>query len=314
MAPTGSAEDPAPRFHIGNPGRAFTAVAPLAMPHIPVDGLVIAGDPGPPDTALDGGRLGGWELRAASVRGLAHRYDGRPRQDAYAFCVSTDGEWIVAAVADGVSSGALSHRASALVAHHGCRILAKQLGTVHPDGIDWYAALADVSKAVLALGRRTPDFELLNDEDIARAMSTTVVFAVVKTVPDEDSSAYLCWWGDSSAWSLDPEGRWDCLSEVKNDDPDAVPTNATRALPFLPEDSDDIPARTVGIDAGRTLFLITDGIGDALGNGDGEVGSILSGLWRSPPDLLQFAAHAGFGRQGFDDDRTVLGLWRRDRP
>jgi hypothetical protein len=57
------------------------------------------------------------------------------------------------------------------------------------------------------------------------------------------------------------------------------------------------------------LVLMTDGVGDALGDGTGPVGDFLAERWRVPPTNLEFAAHVDFQRNTFDDDRTVVALW-----
>jgi hypothetical protein len=62
---------------------------------------------------------------------------------------------------------------------------------------------------------------------------------------------------------------------------------------------------------GDVLTVITDGIGDPLGSGQGVVGRFLAEMWREPPDLLAFAQHAAFYRKSFADDRTAVVIWPR---
>src|ERR1700674_4672078 len=59
-------------FVVGDPGQASYLI-PRLLSH-PV---------GRPDTAIDGGTVGELEIRAASVRGLSHRYYGITRPDDY---------------------------------------------------------------------------------------------------------------------------------------------------------------------------------------------------------------------------------------
>jgi hypothetical protein len=49
--------------------------------------------------------------------------------------------------------------------------------------------------------------------------------------------------------------------------------------------------------------LRTDGAWSA------EVRDTLASWWRSPPDVLTFAAQVGFARKSHIDDRTVVGIW-----
>jgi hypothetical protein len=73
------------RIIVGDPGREFYDVEPELM--------IEEGDT--PDTAIDGGSLGPFQVRAASVRGIAHRRNGHPRQDAYGLCADRkDNGWL----------------------------------------------------------------------------------------------------------------------------------------------------------------------------------------------------------------------------
>ncbi|WP_068425013.1 hypothetical protein [Piscicoccus intestinalis] len=60
---------------------------------------------------------------------------------------------------------------------------------------------------------------------------------------------------------------------------------------------------------GAALVLMTDGVGDPLGSGAGEVGTTLAQLWSRPPHPVEFAAQVAFGRKTFDDDRAALVVW-----
>jgi hypothetical protein len=79
------------------------------------------------------------------------------------------------------------------------------------------------------------------------------------------------------------------------------------ALPVSPPEL-SLPMHTT-VHPGEALVLVSDGIGDALGAGTGEVGEFLAKVWRRPPSPLAFAAQAEFARKSFDDDRTALAFW-----
>ena len=70
-----------------------------------LDGMVIADGSGRPAV----------ELRAASVRGLSHRFYGKVRQDQYTLPRLRTAAHLVVAVSDGVSGGSQSHTAAKLV-------------------------------------------------------------------------------------------------------------------------------------------------------------------------------------------------------
>jgi hypothetical protein len=59
---------------------------------------------------------------------------------------------------------------------------------------------------------------------------------------------------------------------------------------------------------GEVLVLMSDGVGDPLVDGAGEVGRVLSGAWRRPPRDVDFAAQVGFAKRTYDDDRTVVAV------
>lgn len=303
--PTSGRAGPAPVV-IGDSGRAFTEVRPVLF----ADQWVQA------DTEIDGGSLGGLEVRAASLRGLSHRHQGTPRQDAYGFAVA-DG-WFTAVVADGVSSGPLSHEAARLVARRGPEQVVRQLGAGRaPADIDWPEVFSVLAKLILRAGERsltrshiTPAEGQSVDQAVVAAMATTATFVVCPTSAAGQREAAVAWMGDSPAWRLAADGGWQCLSEVKGAGAE-VATSRVPALPMLPGDT--VPSRVVTLAPDDVLLVMTDGVGDPLGGADGEVGRFLADVWRTPPDPLDFAAQTGFGRKSYDDDRTVVGVWPRLR-
>lgn len=296
---------------IGDPGRAFAAVKPKhdrRFPYVPacvVDADEMRGD-------LGGAGL---ELRAASIRGLSHRFYGTVRQDAYARVLSDDGRYLVACVADGVSASPYSHMAAEIVTRDGCRFLSDQLSEAVPEKLDWLQLLEKlVSRTVVAahdIARRNGDDPPGTDlREAGRYLASTALFAVVDLEPGEHGEhiAHVLSLGDTSAWLLAPgaAGPWTPLQQVKNSDSD-VATNVTAAIPVVPAVAPEPVSVRFG--PGTALVLMTDGVGDALGSGTGEVGAFLAECWATPPALLNFAAQVDFARRSYDDDRTVLAVW-----
>ena len=283
-------------YEVGDPGRAAREVE-ATLPANPSD---------PADTQVDGGAAGQVVVRAASVRGTAHRHAGTPRQDDYAIALAGD-EWIVVAVADGVSAGALSHQAATLA----CRGAAGQVRDALADGcavaeLPWADVLGAVARRIVVHGMRTLEGDV-EAAEVARTMATTLVVTVLAAAPDEagEHPGIVFAFGDCSVFALSA-GTWAALTAVKNAGAD-VASNATAALPYLPEVTPE--AVPVSVAAGSAVFVMTDGVGDPLGDGDGDVGSFLGTVWSSPPDLLSFGAQVAFARRSFDDDRTVVGIW-----
>ena len=59
----------------------------------------------------------------------------------------------------------------------------------------------------------------------------------------------------------------------------------------------------------EALILVTDGVGDPLGDGTGELGQQLATRWAYPPTIDAFLLDVNFLRRTFDDDRTAVGVW-----
>lgn len=257
-------------------------------------------------------------LRAASIRGLSHRYYGKTRQDAYAFRTTADGRWLVVAVADGVSAGAYSHVAAEVVTRDGCRLLADSLVDGGPGEVDWAGLLRDLADRIVTCGRDmlvsagVVDTAEPTDRTVAEHMSATALFAVVGLAPadaggDPGRPVYCLAVGDSSAWVLGPDhAPWRPVSHQKADE-DGVASSATFALPLAPDVPPAVKAETLA--PGAAVVLVTDGIGDPLGDGTGEVGRFLAAVWAGPPGPLEFAAQVDFARRSYDDDRTAVVVW-----
>jgi hypothetical protein len=112
--------------------------------------------------------------------------------------------------------------------------------------------------------------------------------------------------GDCSAWLLRADGSWAPQQAIKNAD-EEIHTSATAALPVL-GGALPPPVRTA-LRPGEALVLMSDGVGDPLVDGAGEVGRVLSGAWRRPPRDVDFATQVGFAKRTYDDDRTVVAVW-----
>jgi serine/threonine protein phosphatase PrpC len=259
-----------------------------------------------PDTVIDGGRAGDLEVRAISTRGLAGRFAGKPRQDDYGLGVSDDGEWLVACVSDGIGSQPLSHRAAEVIVRRTVLATIEQLRSASRGDVDWKAVFGMAAAAVLARGMqvlRRDDGLPPEPAEVAGQMSATLLVAVLPTRSvGSECVVRLARVGDSSAWSLTTAGRWIRHSGGK----DGVETDVV-ALPALPIDGPDVIA--VSLRPGDRLFLMSDGMGDPLGAGVGEVADFLRTSWESAPSTLAFADQASFVRKSYTDDRTVIGIW-----
>jgi serine/threonine protein phosphatase PrpC len=282
---------------IGDPGRAATAVVPRRDERFPFRHDIVA------DTA----RVGGLDVLGASVRGLSHLYYGVVRQDAFAYRRTRDRRWLVVAVADGVSAGDHSHVAADIVSHTGCDLVAAQLEKRDPADLRWHAILTELAGEIVT---RAKQLFGPAPENVACRMAATALFAVVGVEPAEsgDRPVHVMSVGDTSAWLLRPDAEpaWQALHEVKNG-ASVVASSATAALPGMP--SRLATPVTTCLRPDEVLVLMSDGVGDPLGHGTGDVGAYLAQAWRRAPDPFTFAAQVGFRRRSYDDDRTVVAVW-----
>lgn len=253
-----------------------------------------------PDIECDGWSTAQVTLRSASVRGERHRYYGQPRQDATCAVAHEATGTVVFAVADGLSSAA----ASAVGAAEACRAavwaIHAQLDGGHP-GNDFPAV---VSFAADMLHRQAA--ALSHQQDPDELVATTLVAGTARPGA-EGLEVSLFRVGDSSAWVLDPaRPRFHPVFNGKTDG-DVVATSVA-ALPMVPRTLEQWFGK---LTPGQVLLVGTDGFGDPLGDGDGQVGTLFAENLIAPPSPLWLGHLLDFSRETFDDDRTLLALWPR---
>jgi hypothetical protein len=73
----------------------------------------------------------------------------------------------------------------------------------------------------------------------------------------------------------------------------------------------NVEAVEITVSSGQALLVGTDGFGDPLGGGTGDVGELFSDVLSvgHVPSLLEFAHTLDFSRETFDDDRTLVAVW-----
>jgi serine/threonine protein phosphatase PrpC len=249
-----------------------------------------AAEPYRPDTVADGWSTDQFTVRAASVRGYAHRYQGVPREDDFAVAVRDTGALVVA-VADGVSGAEQSHVGATLVCRTAVDFLLR-------NETDWSELARCASWALVEYAsRRLPEPDPVAAE---RLLATTLVVALVQP----DGRATVVQLGDSGAWLLQ-DRRYENLVRGKHGD---VIPNDVSALPRVPA---KVVEHTTTIPENGVLLVGTDGFGDPLGDGTGKVGALFAEHLTTPPAPLGLAHLLDFSRETYDDDRTLVAVWRR---
>jgi hypothetical protein len=260
-----------------------------------------------PDSECEGWSTDALTVRFASVRGAKHRYYRQPRQDAVRAAVHEATDSIVFAVADGVSSAAESHQG----AIEACRASVERIlhlldhapGPLDPADVAAHAAERLRQLAQWRLGVTQPE-----PADVARLYATTLVAGAVRSTA-EGPVVELFRVGDSGAWLLDrTDGGYRPLFSSKTGSDALVVTNEVSPLPRIPDRIETATGRLV---EPWTLLVGTDGFGDPLGEGDGQVGALFAHHLATPPPPLWLGHVLDFTRETFDDDRTLLALWPR---
>ncbi|MEU8007716.1 protein phosphatase 2C domain-containing protein [Catellatospora sp. NPDC049111] len=270
---------------IGEPGRAATELGPRLPTHYPESA----------DHEITEAEVPGAQIRAASVRGLMHRRNRKPRQDRFSVTYDDDTQTLLIVVCDGVGQFELSQEAAAFVAADAPRAYLEH-GTWRPAVDEVNKRLTDYAAGAgerVRFGRAPEDLR----------MATTFAAAAVRR-DGTRWTASVAWTDDSTVWLLD-EGHWTPVAGAEAvEDGSGLHTTKVRALPHAEPQLTVVDTELTG----GALFLFTDGIGEPLRHAR-QVQDTLADWWATPPDVFTFAGQVGFARKGNLDDRTAVGVW-----
>lgn len=259
-----------------------------------------------PDTVFDEWSCDDFAVRMACVRGYAHRYHGTPRQDEAEVAFHPRSGAVMFAVADGVSGARQAHIGATIACRSAMYALRHQLNAGN-DGVNWaelvdYTARSLTSRAADTLRQDAPAQAAVLD-----LFATTLVVGYVATAR-RGAVASMVQVGDTCAWILRHDQYRSVLKE-KHDPRQQVISSAVTPLPAVP---DRITPVTVGLPPDAALLVGTDGFGDPLGDGDGQLGQLFASSLKTPPPGRALAHLLDFSRETFDDDRTLVGIWPRE--
>jgi serine/threonine protein phosphatase PrpC len=255
-----------------------------------------------PDSAVDGWRADPFVVRAASVRGDAHRYRGVPRQDDMSLVWSAEGALLVIAVADGVSLASHSHLGASTACRYAVDIALRGSGPTEPAA--WTELLRACAWGLVDLDQR---LEALPEPDPQRTeelLATTL--CIVTVTPDaEGATVRAASVGDSGVAVISGDEIVPLLGG-KAPPADGIVDSGVAPLPRLAER----PASGEWqLFPDETLLVGTDGIWDAVGDGSGTVGRYLvHALGSSLPGRADFLRLVDFYRDTYDDDRTLVAV------
>ena len=258
-----------------------------------------------PDTVVDGWSAGPFIFRGASVRGHLHRHNGAPRQDDFAAVYRAQSGRLIVAVADGVSAASQSHLGSTTAVRYATQWLA-QSEADGPAEIDWPALIKSTAWALIEQAGPILGEEAVTAERAEEILATTLVCAVVDADESGGLLGSVAAVGDSGAWVLS-SGEYRRVEGGKGADEGGISSSAVTGLPRVPNEVHPVSVR---VRPGEVFLLGTDGFGDPLGSGGGEVGALFaSALGLRVPSLTEFSHVLDFSRETFDDDRTLVAVW-----
>lgn len=240
------------------------------------------------------------------MRGYWHRYLGTPRQDDFAVSLRHDTNRLLVAVADGVSQATQSHLGATIAVRYAIQWLATNADDQSPGEIDWSALIESTAWALVEQAASIVGDETVGAAEAERVLATTLVCGVVDPSPSGELTAAVVAVGDSAAWVLSPSG-YARVGGGKLEAPGGLSSSEVSGLPRVPAQLD---TATVTVHQSEVLLIGTDGFGDPLGSGEGEVGHLFSKtLGAYIPSITEFGHMLDFSRETFDDDRTLVAVW-----
>ncbi|MFF4057617.1 protein phosphatase 2C domain-containing protein [Streptomyces sp. NPDC001668] len=265
-----------------------------------------------PVVLLDGAQVGRLTVRAASMRGDSHNWEGSCRQDAMTVTRigPPEAEMLLLAVADGVGSAVYSHIGSYEFARRAAVFLDREAEGIHAAACarDENELRVLATKAVAgAAAELRSEWALAAqhkprpyaDQDYA----TTLHVLLIPTDP-RIRERVLCSVGDGGLFVL-REGGW---VHGDPDDGEGLLDPRTEALPHAYR---SVKATLLCTVPGEVLLLGTDGITNPLTQKDPEFARRLADAWGGPdvPSLSDFLWQAQMRAKSYDDDRTVICVW-----
>jgi hypothetical protein len=266
----------------------------------------------------DRGRIGRFEVYAASQVGLQHAKNGDPREDAYAVGGDPHRGRVFLAVADGLGSTNNAHAAARCASKTAVDVLRSRFDTDGmPSPQDWSSFADDVVTAVSrrldpeAVGNAALDIGYLSPESrngtkASKPPACTLTFAVAGPFSGESYPVYWAGVGDCELLFADLDSgslTWKTHNATKTG---KAISNATDSLPRNP---DRVFWGAEMVSSNTMVVVASDGVGDAIRQVPEQFSRLLSQAPTAGLAEHTFAELVAFDLPGLHDDRTLVAAW-----
>jgi serine/threonine protein phosphatase PrpC len=299
------------RYVIGNPAGTFdekprVARQPGKMSHRS-------------DWIADISLIGDVLVMGASLRGAMHYGLSTVRQDSFAIGSDGENQWIIAVIADGISSATQSHTFADFMVRQAVLAIGEELNSYKPKSlhnIEWSKIarrLVDISVGFCrnaakrtVSDEKTADVNKASPQDFTKKWATTLEFAVIQSSSDENSGkrefVHVTVAGDGAAYILNKKQGWQVIKSGKSRS-GVIASNAVLSLPLEPK---DFIVNFGFLDKNDCLILTTDGLSDFIGDGNSPLGDFFKRKLPNCESLPMFLQIADVSLYQADDDRTLI--------
>ncbi|MDR2571068.1 MAG: protein phosphatase 2C domain-containing protein [Oscillospiraceae bacterium] len=261
-------------------------------------------------------------VMGSSIRGAMHYGLSTIRQDAYAIGTeidSNDNVWLIAAVADGVSSASQSHTIADYMARQAIVTVGDELKASSPNtlhSIEWSKVarrLVEISeefcrnaaKRIVSTGN-TDEVDKASVKDFIKKWATTLEFVVVQASGNDDlpkkEFVHVAVAGDGAAYVLNKVRGWVVIKSGKKQT-GSIASNAVLSLPLSP---DNFIINFGHLRKSDCFILTTDGLGDFIANGSTPLGAFFQRKLPKCESLASFMQITDVSLYQADDDRTII--------
>lgn len=246
-----------------------------------------------------------------SSRGEEHYAFKFPRQDSFVIkhhIGKNNRNYIIAIIADGVSSAIYADQLSDYISNYSANILDKYLNeNQNLDSIDWNEVSEHIWKASLKYCKELSD--PADAESFLEKWATTLEFIIIESNNAESNRfVHVTVSGDGAAYLIDNAGNWHNIKRGKMHE-DHMISNGVDALPAKPE---SIVVKQGLLNRNNAILLVTDGIGDILEKNE-EVRTFFADKLMGVNNLIEFARIINAGIEQMGDDRTAVLIKYYDR-